>query len=85
MRTIIYAAIAAASVAGISSAIADEGDGAIANTQFTQLPSVIAQVSTPSARPVALVREAPGAAAFVTETTPGVWLLRQYDNGGDNR
>jgi len=84
MRTLIYAAIVAASVTGIAPAIAGEGEGIVANTQFTQLPGVIAETSVPDVASVAMVRNGSGPAAYVTQTSPGIWLFQQYDNGGDN-
>jgi hypothetical protein len=85
MRTLIYAAIFAAAATGIGPAIAGEGEGTIANTQFTQLPGVIAQSAVPNVPSVALVGNGQGAAAYVTQTSPGIWLFPPYDGGGDNR
>jgi hypothetical protein len=85
MRILIYAALVAGAVTGISPAIAGEGEGTVANTQFTQLPGVIAQAPAPNAPSVALVRNSQGAATYVTQTSPGVWLFPPYNGGGDNR
>lgn len=85
MRTLIYAAIVAGAVTGIGPAIAGEGEGAVANTQFTQLPGVLAQSPAPNAQSVALVRNGQGAATYVTQTSPGVWLFPPYGGGGENR
>ncbi|HTI82587.1 MAG TPA: hypothetical protein VL614_19205 [Acetobacteraceae bacterium] len=85
MRTLIYAAIVAGAVTGIGPAIAGEGEGAVANTQFTQLPGVIAQSPVPNVPSVALVRHNQGAATYVTQTSPGIWLFPPNDGGGDNR
>jgi hypothetical protein len=41
MKTMLLAAAAAFSI-GVGSAYADGGDGPVANTQFTELPGVIA-------------------------------------------
>ena len=48
MRTMLLAAAAALSL-GVGSAYADGGDGTIANTQFTELPGVVAQADVPNA------------------------------------
>ena len=85
MRTLFYAAIVAAAATGISPAIAGDGEGTIANTEFTQLPGVIAQSPVPSVSAVARVRDSQRAATFVTQTSPDVWLIPPYDGGGDNR
>lgn len=85
VRILIYAAIVAGAVTGIGPAIAGDGEGAIANTQFTQLPGVLAQSSVPSGPSVALVHSGQGAATYVTQTSPGIWLFPPYDGGGDNR
>lgn len=85
MRTLFYAAIVAAAATGVSPAIAGEGEGTIANTHFTQLPGVMAQSPVQSVPSVALVRNSQGSATYVTQTSPGVWLIPPYDGGGDNR
>ena len=43
MKIMLRAAFAALSIASIGTAYADGGDGPIANTQFTEIPGVIAQ------------------------------------------
>src|SRR5579871_579299 len=48
MKTMLLAAAAALSL-GVASAYADGGDGAIANTYFTELPGVVAQAQVPNA------------------------------------
>jgi hypothetical protein len=48
MRTMIIAAAAAVSLAA-GSAYADGGDGTVANSQFTELPGVVAQAQVPNA------------------------------------
>ena len=49
MKIMLRAAIAALSIASIGPALADGGDGTIANTQFTELPGVVAQAQVPNA------------------------------------
>jgi hypothetical protein len=43
MRVIIRAALLATSIASIGTAYAGDGEGPIPNTQFNELPNVIAQ------------------------------------------
>jgi hypothetical protein len=83
MRTIVFAAIAALAFAGISPAIAEEGEQPTANTQFTQLPGVIAQPSVQSA--VAIEQNGQGVATLATQTSSGISLFPPHDGGGDNQ
>lgn len=43
MRLLLRAALLAASIGSIGSAYAGDGEGPIPNTQFTEIPNVIAQ------------------------------------------
>lgn len=43
MRIMLRAAMAALSIASIGSAYADGGDGVVANTEFTEIPGVVAR------------------------------------------
>ena len=49
MKIMLRAAIAALSIASIGPALADGGEGTVANTQFTELPGVVAQAQVPNA------------------------------------
>ena len=86
MRTLFSAAIAALSVASISPAIAGEGEGTIANTQFTELPGVVAQDPVASASLVAVAKDRGSANAFATQSSHVVSLFPPYDgnDGGGN-
>ncbi len=84
MRTLIYAAVAAA-FAGVGPAIAGDGEGAVANSQFTLLPAVIAESPVQNTSSVASAQHVQGTGTFVTQTSPGIWLIPPYDGGGDNR
>ena len=63
MKTMLLAAVTAMSLGTIGSAYADGGDGVVANTQFTQIPGVVARVAdrhleiTPQASLSAAVRQ----------------------------
>ena len=65
MKTIILAAAAALTL-GIGSAYAGDGEGPVANTQFTEIPNVIAQAQVPKASAVAANQSRSGTALFVT-------------------
>lgn len=86
MRTLFHAAIAALSVASISPAIAGEGEGTIANTQFTELPGVVAQAPEANASLMAAAQVRDPASAFITQSNHIVSLFPDYDHndGGNN-
>ena len=84
MRILIYAAVAA-TFAGVGPAIAGDGEGAVANSQFTLLPNVIAESPVQNAASVASVQHGQGTGTFVTQTSLGTWLNAPHDGGGDNR
>jgi hypothetical protein len=48
MKIMLRAAIAALSIASIGPVLADGGEGTVANTQFTELPGVVAQAQVPN-------------------------------------
>jgi hypothetical protein len=86
MRTLLHAAIAALSIASISPAIAGEGEGTIANTQFTELPGVVAQTAVANASLTAVAQGRDPASAFITQSNHVVSLFPAYDHndGGNN-
>lgn len=86
MKTLFGAAIAALSVASISPAIAGEGEGTIANTQFTELAGVVAQAPAPSASLMAAVQTRFSANDYATQSNHVVSLFQPYDgnDGGGN-
>jgi hypothetical protein len=91
MKTMLLAAAAALSI-GVGSAYADGGDGAIANTYFTELPGVVAQAQVPDAPVYAQSGQAQsqqaqngqGVHAYVTQSSHGTWLFAPDPNGGSN-
>jgi hypothetical protein len=85
MRNIVFAAIAAVAISGISPAIAGDGDEPVANTQFAQLPGVVAQASVQSVPSVELGQNGQEAATFATQTNSGVSLFPAHNGGGDNQ
>jgi hypothetical protein len=82
MRTLFRAAIAALSVASISPAIAGEGEGTIANTQFTELAGVMAQRPVADAWPPAVAQAHGSAYVLATQSNHVVSLFALYDQNG---
>jgi hypothetical protein len=94
MKTMLLAAAAALSL-GVGSAYADGGDGAIANTFFTQLPGVVAQADVPNAPTYAQQggratqqaqsgQTAHGYGVYGTQSSRGTWLFAPNGNAGAN-
>jgi hypothetical protein len=87
MRAFFRAAIAALSIASISPALAGEGEGTITNTQFTELPGVVAQ-GPAAADPwrAAVAQDRGSANTFTTQSNHVVSLFPVYDHndGGGN-
>jgi len=93
MRTMLLAAAAALSL-GVGSAYADGGDGTIANTQFTELPGVVAQAQVPNAPTYAQRGQATqqaqngqgahGYGVYSTQSSHGTWLFPPNANQGGN-
>ena len=84
MKTMIIAAAAALSL-GIGSAYADSEGGQIANTQFTELPGVIAQAPVQNAPPVATAQNGQAVHAYVANSSRGDWLFAPNQNGGGTK
>jgi hypothetical protein len=86
MRTLFRAAIAALSVASISPASAGEGEGTIANTQFTELAGVVAQEPMADAWLTAVAQDRGSPSILATQSNHVVSLFQLYDHndGGGN-
>ena len=69
MKTMMLAAAAVLTL-GMSAAFADSGDGPVANTQFTELPGVLAQAQTDNSSALAQAHTGNGTALFVTGSHP---------------
>ena len=67
MKLLIRAALLAVSIGSIGSAYAGDGEGPIANTQFNELPNVIAEAPVQSDRAFAAIQGSSGAVRPVTE------------------
>lgn len=75
MKIMFRAAFGALSIASIGSAYANEGvAGQIANTMFTEIPGVIAQVPAQSAQPAATAQSGQAVHTFVTNSGRGYWF-----------
>jgi len=85
MKNMFIAAIAVLGVAGISPAMAGDGEGTIGNSQFTQLSGVIAEAPMARAEVAEVAQDGAAAQAFVTQASYSVWLFPPHDGGGDNR
>jgi hypothetical protein len=66
MKIMIRAALLAVSIGSIGTAYAGDGQGPIANTQFTQLPGVVAHAQVQENRAVAAAQNGSGTGLFVT-------------------
>lgn len=66
MKIMVRAAIMAVSLASIGTAYAGEG-GPVPNTQFTEIPGVVAQAQVDNNQAVAAARNRSGVATFVTQ------------------
>ncbi len=94
MKIMLRAAIAALSFASIGPAMADGGEGTVANTFFTQLPGVVAQADVPNApvyarngqaqAPTRQAQNGHGVHAYVTQSSHGTWLFPPNANQGSN-
>jgi len=76
----LRAALAAASIASIGSAYADEGQGIAANTQFTQIPGVVAEAPAQNTT----AQNGRAVPVYVTRSSRGTWLFAPYSNAGAN-
>ncbi len=83
MKTMILATAAAMTLAtGV--AYAGEGEGIIANTQFTQIPGVIDQAAPQNAPSVATAQNGQKVQVYVTRSNSGTWLFTPNQNAGSN-
>lgn len=71
MKIMLRAAIAAISIGTIGSAYADGGEGPVPNTQFTEIPGVIAQAPVQNAPPVATAQNGQAIHVYVSHSNPG--------------
>jgi len=82
MKILIRAAMAALSIASIGSAYAGDGEGPAANTQFTEIPGVVAQAPVQNAPVFANAQNGQALHAYVARSSHGTWLFAPDQNGG---
>ena len=82
MKNMLRAAIVALSIASIGSAYAGDGEGPAANTQFTEIPGVIAQAPAQNAPVFANAQNGQAVHAYVALSSHGTWLFAPDQNGG---
>ena len=80
MKSMIFAAAAVLSL-GLGSAFAEENGDAIANTQFTSIPGVLAQAVQ---NPTSAVAQNGQVRVYATQSARGTWLFQPAVNGGGN-
>jgi hypothetical protein len=81
MKTILLAAAAAFSF-GVSPGYADDGDGPVPNTRFTEVPGVTAQAPVQNAPAVAAAQNG-RMHTYLTNSGRGTWLLPPNQNQGN--
>jgi hypothetical protein len=84
MKIMLRAALAAASIASIGSAYAGEGEAVVSNTQFTEIPGVVAQAPAQNAPAVATAQNGQAVPVYVTRSNQGTWLFAPNGNAGAN-
>ena len=83
MRTMIIAAGAVLSLSA-GAAYADQGEGTVANTFFTELPRVVSQAPVQEAPAVATAQNGQAVHAYVANSNHGTWLFQANENQGAN-
>jgi hypothetical protein len=84
MKIMLRAAMAAASIATIGSAYADEGEGVAANTLFTEIPGIVGQAPVQNAPAIATAQSWRAVPVYVTRSSQGTWLFAPNGNSGAN-
>jgi len=82
MKIMLRAAMAAASIASIGSAYAGEGESVVSNTQFTEIPGVVAEAPAQNAPAVATAQNGQAVPVYVTRSNQGTWLFAPNGNPG---
>ena len=82
MKIMLRAAMAAASIASIGSAYAGEGESVFSNTQFTEIPGVVAEAPAQNAPAVATAQNGQAVPVYVTRSNQGTWLFAPNGNAG---
>lgn len=75
MKIMLRAAMAALSIASIGSAYADGGEGIVANSQYTEIPGVVAQAPAQNVPLVATAQEGQAIQTYVPGGNRTTWLF----------
>ncbi len=84
MKIMLRAALVTASIAGISAAYAGEGEGVVANTQFTEIPGVVAEAPAQNDQAIATAHNGKAVPVYVTRSNQGTWVFGPNGNAGAN-
>lgn len=82
MRMMFRAAMAALSFASVTPAFAGDGEGTIANTQFTLLTAAVAQMPVATSPPIEVAQGRDAASAYVVRSNHVVSLFLPLESGG---
>ena len=66
---------------GAANAYAEGEGGPVANTQFTEIPGVVAHASTQNVPAVATAQNGQAVQVYGTTSSPGTWLFPPNPNG----
>lgn len=85
MRTMLFTVGAVVTLSAFGVAYAGEGEGVVPNTQFTQLPGVVAEAPAQNAVPVMTAANARSPQYYFTRSNRGTWLFPPNEFGGGNQ
>ena len=83
MKTMMLAAAAVLTL-GMGAAFAGEDGGLNADTQFTEIPGIVAQAPAQNAPAVATAQNGQSVQIYGTHSSYGTWLFAPHDGGGAN-
>ena len=83
MKIMLLATAAALSLS-MGVAYAESEGGPVANTQFTENPSYLAQAPVQNAPSVATAQNGQAVHMYATQSSRGTWLFQAHDGGGAN-
>jgi hypothetical protein len=69
---------------GVGSAYAGDGEGPVANTQFTEIPGVVSQAPVQNVSPEATAQNDQATQTYVVRSNRGTCLFAPNANGGAN-
>jgi hypothetical protein len=83
MKTMLLAAAATLAV-GVGSAYAGDGGNLIPDTEFTEIPGVLAEPSVPNVPSGAATQKGLPIQAYATQSNRGTWLFEPNQDQGSN-